>query len=166
MPVDCFKSVWVKGCNLSILKKLILWCLKQDIFKVEATLPEDGDTLLNQEEWPSDDSGDDDYDPDRVEKRENSCSNNGVCSEGESSDDDDASSSYSLQSLVEVVPDDESMKLNGNMGLESTSTDFIGQGSGSDSDSEFVSGRRQRQSVDYRKLYDVSTIFIHNLSCI
>ncbi|XP_024960403.1 pathogenesis-related homeodomain protein isoform X3 [Cynara cardunculus var. scolymus] len=121
----------------------------EHIFKVEATLPDGGNTLLNQEEWPSDDSGDDDYDPDRVEKRDSSCSR--VCSEGESCDDD-ASSSYSLQSLDVKALDDESQKLD--MGLESISADLIGAVSGSGSDCEFVSGRRQRQAVDYRKLYD------------
>ncbi|KAK9076832.1 hypothetical protein SSX86_005166 [Deinandra increscens subsp. villosa] len=123
----------------------------QDIFKVEASLPDGGDTILNQEEWPSDDSGDDDYDPDRVEKHENSCSQSRVGSAGESSDDAyDVSSSYSLQSLDDEVFDDESCK------PVSTSTDLIGLGSGSGSGSDcgFVSGRRQRQSVDYRKLYD------------
>ncbi|XP_024960402.1 pathogenesis-related homeodomain protein isoform X2 [Cynara cardunculus var. scolymus] len=122
---------------------------EHEIFKVEATLPDGGNTLLNQEEWPSDDSGDDDYDPDRVEKRDSSCSR--VCSEGESCDDD-ASSSYSLQSLDVKALDDESQKLD--MGLESISADLIGAVSGSGSDCEFVSGRRQRQAVDYRKLYD------------
>ncbi|KAK1430177.1 hypothetical protein QVD17_12732 [Tagetes erecta] len=125
----------------------------QDIFKVEATLPDGGDTILNQEEWPSDDSGDVDYDPNRIEKHENSCNNSRGCSAGESSDDDsNVSSSYSLLSLEDEVLDDESCKLIGNTALESTSTDFVGLGSGSDS--EFVSGRRQRRSVDYRKLYD------------
>ncbi|PWA40961.1 Homeodomain-like protein [Artemisia annua] len=132
---------------------IIRWCLKQEIFKVEATLPDDGDTILNQEDWPSDESGDDDYDPDRVEKRENSCSNSQVCSDGESSNDD-ATSNYSLQSLDDEDLDDESLKLSITMGLESTSADVIGQGSGSGSDGDFMSGRRQRQSVDYRKLYD------------
>nr|GEU88187.1 pathogenesis-related homeodomain protein isoform X1 [Tanacetum cinerariifolium] len=125
----------------------------QEIFKVEATLPDDGDTILNQEDWPSDESGDDDYDPDRVEKRENSCSNDQVCSDGGSSNDD-ATSNYSLQSLEDEDLDDESLKLSITMGLESTSADVIGQGSGSGSDVDFMSGRRQRQSVDYRKLYD------------
>lgn len=123
----------------------------QEIFKIEATLPDGGDTLLNQEEWPSDESGDDDYDPERAEKRDSGCS-------GESSDDNDASSSYSFQSLEDEVLDDEYLKLGRNKGLESTSTDFIGpgpgSGSGSGSDCELVSGRRQRRSVDYRKLYD------------
>lgn len=132
--------------------------MKQDIFKVEATLPDDGDTILNQEEWPSDDSGDVDYNPDRIEKHENSCSNSRGYSAGESSDDDsNVSSRYSLLSLEDEVLDDESCKLIGNTALESTSTDFVGLGSGSGSDCELVSGRRQRRSVDYRKLYDVST---------
>lgn len=123
----------------------------QEIFKVETTLPDSGNTVLNQEEWPSDDSGDDDYDPDRVEKHDSSCSR--VCSEGESCDDD-ASSRYSLQSLDDKALDDESQKLRRNMDLESTSADYNGAVSGSGSDCEFVSGRRQRQAVDYRKLYD------------
>ncbi|KAJ9550733.1 hypothetical protein OSB04_014778 [Centaurea solstitialis] len=124
----------------------------QEIFKVEATLPDGGNTLLNQEEWPSDDSGDDDYDPYRVEKRDSSCSR--VCSEGESCDDDDASSSYSLHSLDDTALEDESQKLRRNTGHESTSADLIGAVSGSGSDCDFVGGRRQRQAVDYRKLYD------------
>ncbi|XP_076932907.1 pathogenesis-related homeodomain protein-like [Bidens hawaiensis] len=118
----------------------------QDVFSVEATLPDDGDTVLNQEEWPSDDSGDDGYDPDRID---NDVSR--VFSADKSSDDDndDANSNYSLLSLDdEVLDDDESCKIIRNTGLESTS------GSGSGTDCEFVSGRRQRRSVDYRKLYD------------
>ncbi|XP_071726912.1 pathogenesis-related homeodomain protein-like, partial [Rutidosis leptorrhynchoides] len=127
-------------------------CNWQEIFKVEASLPDGGDTLLNQEEWPSDDSGDDDYDPDRIEKSVNSCSNSGVCTENESSVDD-VSSSCSLPSLDEEVFDDESRKSSGNMGLESNSN-FICRGSGSGSDCDVLSGRRQHRSVDYRKLYD------------
>lgn len=131
----------------------------QEVFKVEATLPDGGETVLNQEDWPSDDSGDDDYDPERVEKHESSCSNSKVCSEGESSDDDDDDdgiSNYSFISLDDEIPYDESRDLR-NIGIEGTSADFIGMGgsgSGSGSDFELVSGRRQRRAVDYRKLYD------------
>lgn len=127
--------------------------MEQHVFSVEAALPDDVDAILNQEEWPSDDSGDDDYDPDRIDNDDVSR----VCSADKSSDDDndDANSNYSLLSLDdEVLDDDESCKIIRNTGLESTS------GSGSGTDCEFVSGRRQRRSVDYRKLYDVSTTYM------
>lgn len=121
----------------------------QEVFKVEATLPDNGETVLNQEDWPSDDSGDDDYDPDRVEKHESGCSNSNSkhCSEGESSYDSD--SNYSFMSLDDKLPDDDSRELKIPIpGREGNS------GSGSGSDFELVSGRRQRRAVDYRKLYD------------
>ncbi|KAK6139806.1 hypothetical protein DH2020_026482 [Rehmannia glutinosa] len=56
----------------------------QDVFKEEAALPDGGSSMLCQEEeWPSDDSEDDDYDPDRIE---HSCSDSMSRSEPDASD--------------------------------------------------------------------------------
>ena len=78
--------------------------------------------MLNpDEEWPSDDSEDDDYKP---EGNVNSCN----ISRGGSDD---------------------------NVSEEELSTD-VSVGSDESTDGEIVSGRRQRRSVDYKKLYDVS----------
>ncbi|KAB2600058.1 pathogenesis-related homeodomain protein-like [Pyrus ussuriensis x Pyrus communis] len=90
----------------------------QDVFKEEAAFPHGKNSLLNpDEEWPSDDSEDDDYNP---ERNENSCSRGGS--------NDIASE-------------------------EEFSTD-VSVGSDVSTDGEIVSGRRQKRSVDYKKLYD------------
>ncbi|KAM0963587.1 hypothetical protein ACFX1T_022607 [Malus domestica] len=92
----------------------------QDVFKEEAAFPDGENSLLNpDEEWPSDDSEDDDYKP---ERNVNSCS----ISRGGSDD---------------------------NVSEEELSTD-VSVGSDESTDGEIVSGRRQRRSVDYKKLYD------------
>ncbi|CAN6725705.1 unnamed protein product [Malus baccata var. baccata] len=92
----------------------------QDVFKEEATFPHGKNSLLNpDEEWPSDDSEDDDYNP---ERNENSCS----ISRGGS---DDIASEEELSTDVSV-------------------------GSDVSTDGEIVSSRRQKKSVDYKKLYD------------
>ncbi|KAM1302073.1 hypothetical protein ACFX2H_013035 [Malus domestica] len=92
----------------------------QDVFKEEATFPHGKNSLLNpDEEWPSDDSEDDDYNP---ERNENSCS----ISRGGS---DDIASEEELSTDVSV-------------------------GSDVSTDGEIVSSRRQKRSVDYKKLYD------------
>ncbi|KDO61898.1 hypothetical protein CISIN_1g0067541mg [Citrus sinensis] len=73
----------------------------QDIFKEEAAFPDGCSALLNQEEeWPSDDSEDDDYNP---ERRENSCS---ISRAGT---DDDPSSSTSLSWFSDSETFSESM---------------------------------------------------------
>ena len=100
--------------------------------------------MLNpEEEWPSDDSEDDDYNP---ESRED-CHN--INTEG--SDDnacDDLSSSTSLCSsdgecsLVDEGVNHEYSSVNGCID--------------SDESEEKVCGPRQRKAVDYKKLYDVS----------
>ncbi|KAK4854200.1 hypothetical protein QYF36_020423 [Acer negundo] len=118
----------------------------QDIFKEEAAIPEGGDALLNQEvDWPSDDSEDHDYNP---ERRENSCS---ISASGT---DDDASSSTSLS----WSSDGEGFMGSKRWAMEVN--DYknysVDSGIGSDetSDAEIICGRRQRHAVDYRKLYD------------
>lgn len=56
----------------------------EDVFKEEAALPEDGNAALNpDDEWPSDDSADDDYDP---ERGENSSSIGGAETDNNASD--------------------------------------------------------------------------------
>ncbi|XP_060674905.1 pathogenesis-related homeodomain protein isoform X1 [Ziziphus jujuba] len=63
----------------------------QDVFKEEAAFPDGANSLLNpDEEWPSDDSEDDDYNPDR---RENSCSISGAATGDDVSDDELSSNS-------------------------------------------------------------------------
>ncbi|KAJ1400632.1 Zinc finger, PHD-type [Sesbania bispinosa] len=109
----------------------------QDVFKEEAALP-DGDTaLLNpEEEWPSDDSEDDDYNPERREDGHDintegtdglSCSTSLCSSDGECSLVDDGVSHeyFSVNSSID-----------------------------SDESEEKACGPRQRKAVDYKKLYD------------
>ncbi|CAK9184504.1 unnamed protein product [Ilex paraguariensis] len=123
----------------------------QDIFKEEAALPDGGDTLLSPvQEWPSDDSADDDYDP---ENFENSSSYNRVDSEDDASDD--AGSSSGIWSLKgEVFSGSERLDKR-SKGPKNPSAELIG---GADSDEttacEILCGRRQRLAVDYKKLYD------------
>ncbi|KAF3452738.1 hypothetical protein FNV43_RR03171 [Rhamnella rubrinervis] len=63
----------------------------QDVFKEEAAFPDGANALLNpDEEWPSDDSEDDDYNP---ERKENSCSISGAGSDDNMSDDELSSNS-------------------------------------------------------------------------
>ncbi|GMP36706.1 hypothetical protein CsSME_00008744 [Camellia sinensis var. sinensis] len=58
----------------------------QEIFKEEAALPDGGGAFLDPEqEWPSDDSEDDDYDPEKIE---NSCSYSRAGSEADDLDDE------------------------------------------------------------------------------
>ncbi|KAM7477863.1 hypothetical protein LguiA_026076 [Lonicera macranthoides] len=103
----------------------------QDIFKEEADLPDGGDALLHQEEeWPSDESDDDDYDP---ENFDNSCNQ----SRAESKDNASESESASSSSLC---------ILEGDLFFEADSDETT--------DCEVLSGRRQRRAVDYKKLYD------------
>ncbi|KAK2971633.1 hypothetical protein RJ640_003453 [Escallonia rubra] len=121
----------------------------QDIFKEEASLPEGGDALLNpEEEWPSDDSEDDDYDP---ENFESSCSYSRAGSEANASNEESSSSSlYSLES--EVFGEPGSLA---NIGKDPTSAElFVGADTDETTDCEITNGRRQRGTVDYKKLYD------------
>ncbi|XP_071722221.1 pathogenesis-related homeodomain protein [Rutidosis leptorrhynchoides] len=116
-------------------------CSWQDIFKEEAALPEGGNSYLNTEEdWPSDDSADVDYNP---EKKANNCSISGAVTDD---DEDDASDSGST-SL--------SWSSNTNMYSGSgTSYRNHSVNSSENSDGEIIHGRRQRRAVDYNKLYD------------
>ncbi|XP_031259186.1 pathogenesis-related homeodomain protein-like isoform X2 [Pistacia vera] len=118
---------------------------EHDIFKEEAAFPDGGSALLNQEEdWPSDDSEDHDYNP---ERRENSCSISGA------ETDDDASSSTSLSWSSDGEAFSKSMRweMEGNDYKQYSGDSSIG--SDENSDGEIICGRRQRRTVDYKKLY-------------
>ncbi|XAR63743.1 hypothetical protein NMG60_11023789 [Bertholletia excelsa] len=109
----------------------------QDIFKEEAALPDGGNALLDQgQDWPSDDSEDDDYDPEKIE---NSCTYSGAASEAD--DSDDASSSSGLRSL------EDELVFESRRPVVYAVTDET-------SDCEILNGPRQRRAVDYKKLYD------------
>lgn len=111
----------------------------QDIFKEEAALPDGGSALpYPEEDWPSDDSQDHDYDP---ERNENSCSISTAGTEGNASDDTNSSLSLSWSFEDEILS---GSKRSGIISADSDET----------SDCEIISGRRQRRAVDYRKLYD------------
>ncbi|KAG4959131.1 hypothetical protein JHK87_035764 [Glycine soja] len=113
----------------------------QDVFKEEAAIPDGEIALLNPEqEWPSDDSEDDDYDPERKEDSHN------INIEGTNdSASEDLSSSTSLcSSDGECSP------------IDGVSHEYFSVNSSIDSDEseDKACGRRQRKAVDYKKLYD------------
>ncbi|KAL6523687.1 hypothetical protein OROGR_017290 [Orobanche gracilis] len=116
--------------------------LSRDVFKEEAALPDGDNALLNQEEeLPSDDPDDDDYNP---ERREDSHYAN-----VEGTDDNasfDSSSSTSVWSL------------NGECSLvdEGINHEYFSVNSCLDSDDsgKVACGRRQCKAVDYKKLHD------------
>ncbi|KAI4335360.1 hypothetical protein L6164_014012 [Bauhinia variegata] len=115
-------------------------CNWQDVFKEEAAFP-DGDTaLLNpEEEWPSDDSEDDDYNP---EKREDNHSISTEDTDDVASDDlSNSPCSWSLEGDFSV-------------GKEATGHEAVNSCIDSDESGEIACGRRQRKAVDYKKLYD------------
>ncbi|XP_043713927.1 pathogenesis-related homeodomain protein isoform X3 [Telopea speciosissima] len=132
----------------------------QDIFKEQAALVDGGIESLNQEEeWPSDDSEDDDYDPERNDK---SCSCSGEGTEENISDDASSSSilfwssgdDVSLKSGRQVndeTPNGDSPQ--GKNRSRGSDNDFIDSLTSVDSD-EITGRRRQRRDVDYKKLHD------------
>ncbi|XP_028774099.1 pathogenesis-related homeodomain protein-like [Neltuma alba] len=116
----------------------------QDVFKEEASIPEGDISLLNPgEEWPSDDSDDDDYNPERREDSHNISADDidGVAA-------DDSSSSTSLWNSDDGCSP--------GTGKESIDHEFFSRNNCVDSDEsgEIACGRRQRKAVDYKKLYD------------
>ncbi|XP_065849292.1 pathogenesis-related homeodomain protein isoform X2 [Euphorbia lathyris] len=144
---DCRMEI-IEDVNARLGTQFSVSCCWQDIFK-EAAVPDGGHILLNpEEEWPSDDSEDDDYDP---EGRENSISGAGT--------GDDASGDASSSTSLGWSSDGE--VFSGSRKWEMENTDFGNQsiysslGSDESSDGEIVYGRRQRRAVDYRKLYDL-----------
>lgn len=124
----------------------------QDIFK-EATNPDVDNACLNSTgEWPSEDSADEDYDP------ETNCNNHSrtVTDESESSDACSSSGVY-------YTSDEASSYSNRprNHYLDGTFGHIINEhfvDSGEAGDCDITNYRRQRRDVDYKKLHDVSTI--------
>lgn len=117
----------------------------QDVFKEEATAPDDGKISLDPaEEWPSDDSKDDDYDPETNEK---TCSRSGIA---ESMSDDACSSSGLFWSS------DEASSLSGSRRYDKVKVagSPINIYSDDTNNLEVTSHRRQRRDVDYKKLHD------------
>ncbi|KAB5551980.1 hypothetical protein DKX38_009291 [Salix brachista] len=120
----------------------------QDIFTEEAAITDAGNVLLKaEEEWPSDDSEDDNYDP---ERRDNFMSEAGT--DDDASDDISSSTSLGWSSDGEVF--------SGYRRCAMDSLDFrkksIHSSLDSDetSDGEIDCDRRQRRTIDYKKLYD------------
>lgn len=124
--------------------------MDKDIFKEEASLPVGSEATLNNEaDWPSDDSKDDDYDP---EMRENGGGSSSNVSGGGGGENDGESSSTSLSLASDGVALStgswEGDRFNDM--VESCET----------SNEETVSGPRQRRTVDYTKLYYVSASMV------
>ncbi|XP_009795782.1 pathogenesis-related homeodomain protein isoform X1 [Nicotiana tabacum] len=121
----------------------------EDIFKEEALLPEGGESLLcPEQDWPSDDSEDDDYDPEKIAYSHSSTDS------FESGSSSEASSASMLGSL-----EDELLALTGKPEDGSSGKDYLSeQIAGLDyeemTDFEVLSGPRQRKAVDYIKLND------------
>ncbi|KAF3632346.1 Pathogenesis-related homeodomain protein [Capsicum annuum] len=121
----------------------------EDIFKEEALRPEGEESLLcPEQDWPSDDSEDDDYDPEKVA---NSHSSTDSFDSGSSSE---GSSGSMLESL-----EDELLALTGKPEGGSSGKDYLSkQIAGLDyeetTDVDVLSAPRQRRAVDYIKLND------------
>ncbi|KAL6560172.1 hypothetical protein OROHE_006410 [Orobanche hederae] len=119
-------------------------CNWQDVFKEEANLPDDGNTMLClEEEWPSDDSQDDDYDPDSI----------GPCGSDSMSRSESDAYDYSSSFLGSLEDETGIREDRTNRSFNNNSLDLIGVDS---DDGEVVCRSRQRAAVDYIKLYDVS----------
>lgn len=137
---------------LLINDDISIWLI-QNIFKEEALLPEGEESLLcPEQDWPSDDSEDDDYDPEKVANSHNSTDS------FESGSSSEASSGSMLGSL-----EDELLALTGKPEDGSGGKDYLSEHIAvSDyeetTDFEVLSGPRQRKAVDYIKLNDVSTL--------
>ncbi|XP_041021449.1 pathogenesis-related homeodomain protein-like isoform X2 [Juglans microcarpa x Juglans regia] len=120
-------------------------CDWQDVFKEAAAFPDGGNTILDpEEEWPSDDSDDGDYNPDR---RENSSMISGAETDDNVSDDISISTSLSWSLDGELFSGKEGMGCGNHFANTSLDSD-------ESTDGEIICGPRQRRAVDYKKLYD------------
>ncbi|KAG7966085.1 hypothetical protein I3843_08G032600 [Carya illinoinensis] len=117
----------------------------QDLFKEAAAFPDGGNAILDpEEEWPSDDSDDDDYNPDR---RENSSMISGAETDDNVSDDISISTSLSWSLDGELFSGKEGMGCGNHFANASLDSE-------ESTDGEIICGPRQRRAVDYKKLYD------------
>ncbi|CAN1811291.1 Pathogenesis-related homeodomain protein [Linum perenne] len=137
----------IDAMNAHLGTRFSMTCKWKDIFVEEAATPDGGNILTLEEEWPSDDSADDDYDPERREK-----SMSGAGTDNNVSDSASSSTSIGWSSDDEALPESKRLQLEG-MDFRSNSI-YSNLDSGEPSDAEIVNGRRRRRAVDYRKLYD------------
>lgn len=115
----------------------------QDIFKEEAALPDGGGSILDPEQdFPSDDSEDDDFDPENSES----------CSYSRAGSEDEASGATSSCSSL-CFPEGELFPELGILEERTWKTNFAAD-SPEASDCEILGARRQRKEVNYQKLYD------------
>ncbi|KAF3784126.1 Pathogenesis-related homeodomain protein [Nymphaea thermarum] len=132
----------------------------EDVFK-EAVISADGGnvSLSHGDDWPSDDSEDDDYDPDKVEEPDmgsgygNDAHNDASSSSGWSSDVD------SLEDGISFLSEDLNSGYNRPQQREEDADrpfdSVININSDNEHDIDFKNcGRRKRRDVDYKKLYD------------
>ncbi|MCL7048402.1 hypothetical protein MKW94_022456 [Papaver nudicaule] len=137
----------------------------QDVFKEAAIENEENASLNPEDDWPSDESDDDDYDP---ERNEMSCSISGTGVKDDMADQASSSSSFlwtcdeeaNLQSRSLLENDGcpeggfyQSKHRGKNSDKNSLSKMIDNKSSDGSTDLE-ISHRRQRRDVDYRKLHD------------
>ncbi|MCE3050622.1 hypothetical protein HAX54_047693 [Datura stramonium] len=121
----------------------------ENIFKEEALMPEGGESLLcPEQDWPSDDSEDDDYDPEKVA---NSHSSTDSFESGSSSE---ASSGSMLGSLEDELIALTGKPEDGTGGKDDLSEQIAGIDYEETTDFEVLSVPRQRKAIDYIKLND------------
>lgn len=120
----------------------------QDIFKEEALLSDVGSRDFNpEEEWPDDESDDNDYDPDADE-------NNSIIRSGMNDIGSHEESSCSSLCSLESEGYSDSGLLTERNGMSSNISPLHPNYIMDFNDHEIVTGPRQRSAVDYRKLYD------------
>ncbi|XP_077238486.1 pathogenesis related homeodomain protein A isoform X2 [Tasmannia lanceolata] len=144
---DCKMEI-LESINAHLSTRFTVNTNWQDIFK-EAAMAADGEntSLDPAEEWPSEDSEDDDYDPERTD---NGCNTIDI---EENMSDDASSCSGLFWSCAEVS------SLSG----RSLNNVMKGESSDNSNDGEITSSRRQRRDVDYKKMYDkLRRVFAEN----
>lgn len=149
---DC-KTEILEAINAHIGTSFTVNSSWEDIFKEVTDGPNTENTSHNPDgEWPSEDSNDEDYDPELIENSnsrtvfEESMSADASSSSSLFCSSDEVRSCSSLNNYQEL---DIKIKNNGFEPIDSA----ISIDSGECSDHEITSYRRQRRDVDYKKLY-------------